>query len=82
MLIQRRSIYSGKMRTKDLDITREQWDQWLEGNTFVQDCFPQLNEDDREFILSGMTPEEWDEIYPDEEEDISLAQEDDDEPAF
>ena len=41
--------------------------QWLQMNShsrpLVQNAFPDLSADDREFILTGITPEEWDQIF-------------------
>jgi hypothetical protein len=33
----------------------------------VQDAFPQLDADQREFLISGITPEEWDATFGDDE---------------
>ena len=38
---------------------------------FVQDAFPQLSADEREFLMTGCTPEEWNEMFPPEKEDSS-----------
>ena len=35
----------------------------------VQDAFPDLTPDQREFLLTGVTPDEWDEIFPEEDEE-------------
>ena len=37
-------------------------DAWANG-ALVQNAFPNLDADDREFIVSGITPEEWDATY-------------------
>lgn len=62
MKISRRSLITGIERTKEIDCTQEQYDYWLAGG-LVQDAFPNLSEDDREFIMSGITPDEWDEHF-------------------
>ncbi len=36
----------------------------------VQHAFPQLSADDREFIMSGITKEEWEETFKEEEDEI------------
>jgi len=67
--ITRKSPVSGKMRSKELDITKEQYQAWLTGAK-IQDAMPNLSPGDREFILTGITDDEWDEIFAkDEEED-------------
>lgn len=65
MLIERCSPFSGKTITKNIDITQAQLDAWRSG-ALIQDAFSHLNADDREFILTGITAEEWDEIFSDE----------------
>lgn len=62
MKITRTSRYSGMTRTKDIDITYEQLGRWMMGE-YIQHVAPCLSQDDREFLISGMTPEEWDELY-------------------
>lgn len=34
---------------------------------YIQDAFPYLSADDREFLISGMSPEGWDETFPEED---------------
>ena len=35
---------------------------------FIQQAFPTLNAEQREFIKTGVTPEEWKEVFGDEED--------------
>lgn len=35
----------------------------------IQDAFPELNEDEREFMLTGITPDEWNVLFNDRDED-------------
>ena len=65
MLITRKSVISGITRTLDINITQKQLDDWNSG-TVAQRAFPQLDANDREFIMTGITPEEWDEFIPEE----------------
>jgi len=37
----------------------------------VQEFFPNLSADDREFLLTGITPKEWEILYPDDEAEDS-----------
>jgi len=41
--------------------------QWRRG-ALIQDAFPTLKAEIREFIMSGITPKEWDELFTDEED--------------
>lgn len=61
MRITRVSDWSGIERTMDLDVTAEQMSAYANGE-LVQRAFPQLSDDDREFLLTGMTHEEWEEM--------------------
>lgn len=62
MVIIRKSIVSGKTRAFDLDITMEQIHTY-EGGALIQDAFPNLTADEREFMMTGITPEEWEETF-------------------
>ena len=69
MLIERRSPLTGKWNTMDLDVTQEQLDEMeLPGSErrYVQDIFPNLTNEQREFIKTGYTPEDWAAIFPEE----------------
>ena len=59
MLVTRRSPFSHKENTIDLDITAEQLARYENGNELIQNVFPNLSAEHREFIKTGITPEEW-----------------------
>lgn len=58
MLVQRRSILTGVVRARELDITEEQFNAWQDG-ALIQDVMPNLSVSDREFLINGVTDEEW-----------------------
>ena len=64
MLITMTSILSGKTTTKDIDVEPEQVKAWQNG-MLIQDAMPELSAPDREFIMSGITQEEWNGIFQD-----------------
>jgi hypothetical protein len=64
MIVQRRSIISGKVNTMNIDCTEEQLNRHKMGE-LVQDVFPNLSVEEREFLISGVTPEEWDNTFED-----------------
>ncbi len=68
MLITRASKISGIERTIDLPITQDQLENWYNG-MLIQDAFPNLTDSQREFILSGITDEEWDGMFSPENPD-------------
>ena len=59
MIITRRSLLSGIERTFDLPVTQDQIDSYNSG-AWAMDAFPHLDADQREFVMTGITPEEWD----------------------
>ena len=64
MKITMTSILSGKTTTRDIDVEPEQILAWQNG-MLIQDAMPELSAPDREFIMSGITQEEWDGIFQD-----------------
>ena len=59
IIITRQSILSKKISTMDIDVSHEQIALW-EGGMLIQNAMPNLCEDEREFIMTGITPDEWD----------------------
>lgn len=59
MIITKESMFTGKRHEMDIPVTKEQLESWRDG-TLIQDAMPHLSRQQREFILSGVTPEEWD----------------------
>ena len=66
MLIKRTSMVTGITRSMELPITKEQWAAFQRG-ALVQDAFPHLSPDEREFIITGIIKKEWDDTFRDEE---------------
>jgi hypothetical protein len=56
------SNYSGKEHTLRIKATPQQFTLWNSG-ALVQEAFPNLTPDEREFIISGITKEEWNELF-------------------
>ena len=70
MKITRTSIFSGIERTLDLPITQEQLAEWEAGG-LIQKVMPDLTTSQREFVMTGVTDEEWDnEFGTEEDEDV------------
>ena len=59
MLITRTSSLSGNTNSMEIEVTQEQLSSW-ENGTLIQNAMPNLSADEREFIKTGITPEEWD----------------------
>jgi hypothetical protein len=47
----------------DLNVTQDQLNRYEIGLGLLQDIFPDLPRDEREFIKTGITPQEWEEIF-------------------
>jgi hypothetical protein len=63
MLITRTNPFNGTVNTKDLDITPEQVAAY-EAGALLQNAFPNLSADDREFFKTGI--DNWDEMFGEE----------------
>jgi hypothetical protein len=71
MLITKRSSLTGNSHSREINVTQAQLDSWASG-MFIQNAMPNLSTDDREFLMTGVTPEEWDKyIKNDEDYDIN-----------
>lgn len=71
-------MLSGITRTQNIPVTFEQLYQWEIMGMNIQTVMPDLTDDQREFIMTGITPDEWDEnMFVDE-----CQYYDDDEAAF
>lgn len=76
--ISRKSPFTGETHTMDIPLTQEEYDagaakSWSlnpgVGTQHIQDCFPQLNADHREFLATGITPQEWKEMFGTDEDE-------------
>lgn len=70
MLISRRDPLTGETNTLEIDVTQDQLDSYASG-TLIQDAMPNLTDDEREFIMTGLTPESWDILMAEDEGDDS-----------
>ena len=66
MLITRKSMMSGVIRTLDLPVSPQQIRDW-EGGMLIQTAMPHLSKADREFIITGVTDAEWQETFAEEQ---------------
>ena len=61
MLIWRINPFTGQQTKAELSVTQEQIDAWQSGQ-LIQVVMPQLNANEREFLISGVPIGEWDTI--------------------
>jgi hypothetical protein len=62
MRVVRTSMFTGKLHIKELPITEAEIARWKNGE-LIQNVWPRLSPSDREFIKTGVTAEEWDEVF-------------------
>lgn len=76
MLVERTSILSGKTHQMEIDISERELARlephgllignavkWCVPGMLIQHAFPDLSADEREFLMTGITPEEWNETF-------------------
>jgi hypothetical protein len=67
--VTRVSIATGLPVQRELPVTQEQLDEFDSGSDrLVQHIFPDLSASDREFLMTGLTDDEWDELMQEPEE--------------
>lgn len=64
MRVTRKSDMSGHDNTMDLAITEAQLVEWLgPAKPYIQNVMPHLSREQREFLISGATPAEWETAF-------------------
>lgn len=69
MLVTRTSNFTGKTNQMELNVTEDQLQRIANRDGLIQNIVPQLNPDEREFLMTGCTPEEWDALFPEDEDE-------------
>ena len=64
----RTSYISGKTRRRTYNVPVDGYDAWANDGKHIQDAMPNLTAAEREFIISGSTDEEFNELFPPEED--------------
>jgi len=62
MIIEKTSPFSGNVNRMSIQVTQAQIDAW-QGGELIQNAMPNVSADEREFIKTGITPEEWEETF-------------------
>ena len=62
MKIVRISPFTNSINEIDIAVKPEQIATW-ENGTLIQDAMPDISPEHREFIKTGITPEEWNNIF-------------------
>jgi len=66
MKITKTSPFSGVSHTLDIPVTEKQLQKWSNG-MLIQKAMPNLTPDEREFLMTGITAEEWAETFGEDE---------------
>lgn len=67
-----RSGMTGEQNTRTLPLSKQSLMRGLAdraNGASIQQVFPGLSDDDREFLMTGITPEEWDAAFDDDREE-------------
>ena len=62
MVITKKSAFTGVEHTLDIPVTQEQLDLWKSGVS-IQKAMPNISAEDREFIKTGVTAQEWNDTF-------------------
>ena len=69
MIVSRQSPFTGLINEMDLDVTPEQLAELRSPDRrLVQEIFPNLTSAEREFVKTGYTQEDWDQMFAGMEE--------------
>ena len=63
MLVTMVSSLTGVVHSMELNVTEHQMSVYFSGGGLIQNVFPQLTPPEREFIKSGITPQEWESYF-------------------
>lgn len=66
-LIHKRSMLTDIMHKVVLPMIPDQVIAWKQQKRLIQDVFPRLAKEDREFLMTGCTPEEWNKEFKEDE---------------
>ena len=69
VLVHKKSMVSGRVNSMLLPTTQGKIEYWVESGKLIQDVMPDLNDNQREFLMSGITPEEWDDMFGEEDDE-------------
>jgi len=69
MQISKVSPLTGKTNTMNIPVTEEQLSRWQRREGLIQNIMPELTAEQREFLMSGYTPEDWSTLFPPEEDE-------------
>jgi len=57
------SPFSGEDAVMHMMLNLDDLDRWQYGDALIQNAMPYLTSDQREFLMTGITPEEWEKTF-------------------
>lgn len=66
MKISRKSSLTGVYRTRDVKVKPKDYEMWEKGYVSISEAMPYLDENDRSFILAGITEDEFRQAFSSE----------------
>ena len=63
MKVTRKDPFTGITSTLELPITEAQLDQWRVGGRNIQDVMRHLSANQREFLMTGIMPNSWEDVF-------------------
>lgn len=62
MIVSQTNMITGKKNQMDLPVTTQQIERWIAGE-LIQNVMPELSIEAREFLKTGILPEEWNKMF-------------------
>lgn len=59
MQVTRRCPFTNKLKTRELDVSVDELVRYNDGLVLLQNAFPRLNAEEREFVKTGIDGEAW-----------------------
>jgi hypothetical protein len=59
MIVVKVSALTDKTHSREIDVTQDQINRW-QASALIQHAMPHLSRQDREYLMTGTTQEEWD----------------------
>ena len=63
MILRMKSLITGNTSEMELPVTPTEIENWRTGKLPIQVALPALDADQREFVMTGITREEWDNAF-------------------
>ena len=64
--VHKQSCITGNHNSMVLPTRQGELEHWEENMILVQDAFPHFTSEQREFLISGSTPNEWNKLFSEE----------------